>query len=133
MDRLKTIGANILVIAVIAVVLIWGVTRYRQWDQYSRGERAEAAGDAVAAIADYEAALHMYTPGSPLVERAAARLWAIGEIHERQGDRERALLAYRALRSSFYAVRWLVQPGREWIARCDDRIPRLVQTARPGN
>jgi len=127
MDKAKTIAVNGLVIAVAALLLIWGNTWYRQRTQFNRGETARAAGDQIAAIAGYEAAIHMYTPGSSLVQESAAKLWSIGEGFERGGDPARALIAYRSLRSSFYAVRGLNAPGMEWIARCDDRIAALVK------
>ncbi len=127
MDKAKTIAVNGLVIAVAALLLIWGNTWYRQRTQFNRGETARAAGDQIAAIAGYEAAIHMYTPGSSLVQEAAAKLWSIGEGFERGGDPVRALIAYRSLRSSFYAVRGLHAPGTGWIARCDDRIAALVK------
>lgn len=127
MERAKTIAVNGLVIAVIALLMIWGNTWYRQKTQFNRGESALAEGNYIAAIAGYEAAIHMYTPGSSLVERSAAKLWSIGEGFERAGDATRALIAYRSLRSSFYAVRGVTSPGRDWIARCDDRIAVLVK------
>ncbi len=127
MAKAKTITLNVAVTAFIAILLIWGTTWYRQRVQFFRGEAAFAAGDSIAAIAGYEAALHMYTPGSPLNERAAEKLWTMGEIMERRGDLDRALIAYRALRSSWYAVRWLVQPGEDWIVRCDRKIEELVK------
>lgn len=127
MEKAKTIALNVAVTALIALLLIGGTTWYRQTVQYSRGDAAQSAGDPIGAIAGYEAALHMYTPGSPLNERAAARLWSVGEAMETSGDLDRALIAYRALRSSWYAVRWLTQPGEEWIVRCDRKIAELVQ------
>ncbi len=127
MAKAKTIALNVAVTALIALLLIWGTTWYRQSVQFSRGEAAFAAADSITAIAGYEAALHMYTPESPLNERAAAKLWSIGEAMEMRGDLDRALIAFRALRSSWYAVRWLVQPGEQWIARCDRKIAELVQ------
>ncbi len=127
MEKTKTIALNVAVTALISLLLIWGTTWYRQTIQFARGEAAQAAGDTIGAIAGYEAALHMYTPGSPLNEQAAAKLWAVGEAMEKSGDADRALIAYRALRSSWYAVRWLTQPGEEWIARCDRKIAELVQ------
>jgi len=127
MEKFKTIAVNGVVIAVAAILLIWGNTWYRQRTQFIRGETALAARDYIAAIAGYEAAIHMYTPGSPFVQEAAIKLWAIGEGFERAGDPTRALIAYRAMRSSFFAVRGLTTPGREWIARCDDRIAALVK------
>jgi len=114
-----------LVIMAIALALVWGNTMARQHEQFSRGEAARARGDAMAAIAGYEAAMHMYTPGSSLVERAAERLWSLGEGFERRGEWEEALIAYRSLRSSCYAVRGLTQPGKAWIERCDTKIAML--------
>jgi hypothetical protein len=126
-ERTKNIIANVTVIAVIALVLIGGNTWWRQRTQFHRGEAALAARDYMAAISGYEAAIHMYTPGSPLVESSARRLWTMGEEFERVGDLDRALIAYRSLRSSFYAARWLVQPGREWIAGCDRKIAEILR------
>jgi hypothetical protein len=127
MEKAKTIAVNVAVIALVSILLIWGVTWYRQWRQFNKGEQALGAHDPIAAIASYEAAIHMYTPGSPLVGRAAEKLWETGRRLEASGDLERALIAYRALRSSFYATRSLYQPGTEWIARCDAKIDELVK------
>jgi hypothetical protein len=127
MEKVKTIAVNVLVIAIAALFLVWGNTWYRQRTQFNRGEAALAAGDYMAAIAGYEAAIHMYTPGSSLVTHAAEKLWSIGERFEQAGDATRALITFRALRSSFYAVHGLTRPGMEWIARCDERIAALVK------
>ncbi len=129
MEQIKAITINLLVIAFLAIILIWGNTFYRQMTQYDRGERALAKGDYMAAIAGYEAAIHMYTPASGRIEKSAARLWDIGERLEQNNDNERSIIAYRALRSSFYAVRWLYKPGKEWIRRCDDKIAQLLNNS----
>lgn len=126
-ERTRNIIANVTVIAVIALLLIGGNTWWRQRTKFHQGEAALAARDYMAAIAGYEAAIHMYTPGSHLVERSARRLWEMGGEFERVGDLERALIAYRALRSSFYAARWLMQPGEEWIAACDRKITEILR------
>jgi hypothetical protein len=127
MEKAKTIAVNVAVIAVISIFLFWGNTLYRQHVQFHKGEKALAAGNPIAAIAGYESAIHMYTPGSGLVDRAAEKLWAIGEEAERRGDIPKALNAYRALRSSFYAVRGLNAPGAQWISRCDGKIDQLLK------
>ena len=132
MEKAKTVAVNVLVVVVVAILLIWGNTWQRQRTQFNRGETALAARDYIYAIAGYEAAIHMYTPGSSLVQEAAVKLWAIGEGFERAGDPTRALIAYRSLRSSFYAVRGLNAPGKEWIARCDGKIAALVKAQAPG-
>ena len=128
MEQFKTIAVNVAVAALISLILLAGNTLYRQWSQFDKGEAAEKGGDLTLAIAGYEAAIHMYTPFSPLVESAAERLWRIAGEAEKRGDRQRALIACRALLSSFYAAKWLVQPGEEWIKRCDEKIAVLVNT-----
>ncbi len=132
MEKAKTITVNIVVIAVVSLILIWGNTLYRQHVQFNKGEKSFAAGDLIGAIAGYESAIHMYTPWSPTVETAAQRLWTIAEGFERMGDATRALIAYRSLRSSFYAVRGLSAPGQGWISRCDARIAPLVKAQAAG-
>ncbi len=126
MDKTKAIALNVIVIAVICLALIWGETYHRQRTQFYKGEAARARGDYIGAIEGYDSAIHMYTPGSSLVEKSAERIWNLGEVSERAGDRERALIAYRTLRSSFYAVRGFFVPGREWISRCDAKIAVLT-------
>ncbi|UFS72273.1 soluble NSF attachment family protein [Geomonas sp. RF6] len=123
----KKLALNIALVAVVSIVLLWGNTLYRQHVQFDKGEKAYAAGDFVGAVAGYDAAIHMYTPGSSLVERAAQKLWEIAEVCERSGDVPRALVAYRSLRSAFYGVAGLYSPGTDWIAKCDARIAGLVQ------
>lgn len=129
-DRTKTIALNVAIAAVLAVLFIAGNTLWRQWSQYNNGVGAAAKGDFTAAVSGYEAAIHMYVPLSPLVGKSARNLWGLAEQFERTGDRERALVAYRSLRSSFYGAKWLLQPGEDWIARCDERIARLVAPPR---
>lgn len=126
MTPAKVLISNGLIIVLIAMALLWGTTLFRQHQQFARGETALVRGDFPAAVAAYEATIHRYTPGSPLVERAAEKLWALANQCERRGDRERALIAYRSLRSSFYAIAGLTSPGREWISRCDQRIAALT-------
>jgi hypothetical protein len=126
MEKTKPIAVNIAVIALICVALIWGETYRRQRTQFYKGEAAQAKGDYIAAIAGYDSAIHMYTPGSSMIGRSAERIWNLGEDSERAGDTERALIAYRSLRSSFYSVRGFFTPGKEWISRCDAKIAKLV-------
>lgn len=132
-ERTKTIVVNGVVIAILAVVMFAGATQYRQWAQFSRGEQALAAGDHINAIAGFESAIHMYTPLSPLVERAAARLWIIGRDMETRGQRDKALIAFRALRSAFYSTHGLTKPGMRWIVICDEKIRLLSPPVRPAS
>lgn len=129
-DTLKYILVNGLAILACSLLLFLAGTWWRLETQFDLGEKALARGDFTACIAGYESAIHMYIPFHPKVEIAAQRIWYVAEANERQGDMARALIAYRALRSSFYALSWLTQPGTEWIARCDKRIAALVPLQR---
>lgn len=126
MSRIRSIAEHVAVAAVISILLIWANTQFRQWSQYKKGEDAVSKGDVIAAIAAYEASIHMYTPLSPLVERSAERLWQLAQSLEQRGDTAKAVLAYRSLRSSFYAVSTLLLTGSDWISRCDTRIAALI-------
>jgi tetratricopeptide (TPR) repeat protein len=125
-DKITSILANSIVIILASLLIFLAGTWWRMQTQYSLGEAALRRGDFTGAVAGYESAIHMYIPFNPKIEKSAQQLWAIGEANERLGDIKRALIAYRSLRSSFYAARWLVQPGTEWIARCDAKIAALV-------
>lgn len=125
----QKIVLQIFLISAVIVVLFWGNTLFRQHRQYSVGEQALARGDVIAAISGYASAIHMYTPGSSCVDTAADRLWSLGESLEQTGDTERALIAYRSLRSSYFAIRGLTNPGTEWIARCDRKLTKLTSNS----
>jgi hypothetical protein len=125
-ERIKILVVNGAMIVVICLLLFLGTTWWRMRTQFALGEDAMRRGDFAGAVAGYESAIHMYIPFHPTIEKAAQQLWAIAEANERQGDISRALIAYRALRSSFYAAKWLKTPGTDWIARCDRKIAALV-------
>jgi len=129
-QRIKKTTANAAIIIVLSLLLFLAGTWWRMQSQFQLGEAAFAKGDFTGALAGYESAIHMYLPSHPTIENAAQKLWLLGETAERQGDVNRALIVYRALRSAFYADRWLVQPGEEWIGRCDRKIASLVPLQR---
>ena len=124
--HIKTILVNAVVTGLLCLLFFFAGTWWRMQDQFSLGEAALQAGDFTGAVAGYESAIHMYIPFNPTIEKSAQQLWSVGESNERLGDINRALIAYRALRSSFYADRWLVTPGLDWIERCDKKIAALV-------
>jgi len=125
-ERIKIILINGICIVAISLLLFVAGTWWRMQTQFALGNEAFSKGDFPGAVAGYESAIHMYIPFHPTIEQSARQLWSLGEINERQGDINRALIAYRALRSSFYAARWLATPGTDWIARCDARIAALI-------
>lgn len=125
-EQFKSIVANGIVITLISLLLFCASTWWRMGSQFNQGEEALRRGDFPGAVAGFESALHMYIPYHPTIEKAAERLWQIGETNERLGDITRALISYRALRSSFYADHWLVTPGSTWIEKCDKKIAVLI-------
>jgi hypothetical protein len=129
-DKLKSALLNWVTIIVICFLLFLAGTWWRMSAQFALGEEALLRGDFPGAVAGFESAIHMYIPFHPTIGKAAEQLWQIGENSERQGDVARALIAYRALRSSFYADHWLMTPGEAWIARCDKKIAALVPLQR---
>ncbi|MGD0584685.1 MAG: tetratricopeptide repeat protein [Oryzomonas sp.] len=129
-ERIKKTVANAAIIIVLSLLFFIAGTWWRMQSQFQLGEAAFTMGDFTGALAGYESAIHMYLPFHPTIEKAAQKLWQLGETAERQGDVNRALIAYRALRSAFYADRWLAQPGKDWIVRCDQKIAGLVPLQR---
>lgn len=125
-QHLKSIIINGALIFIISLLMFASSTWWRMNTQYNRGEAALGRGDFAGAVAGFDSSLHMYIPFHPAIEKAAQKLWQIGETNERLGDVNRALIAYRTLRSSFYAAHWLVTPGKNWIAKCDQKIASLI-------
>ncbi len=125
-EQVKSSITNGVIIVLLSLALLGASTWWRMSTQFNQGEAALRKGDFVGAVAGFESALHMYIPYHPTIEKAANRLWQIGETNERLGDVNRALIAYRSLRSSFYAAHWLVTPGTVWIENCDKKIAALI-------
>jgi len=124
-SHVKTV-ITIVVVIFITIGLIWLETYKRQREQFKLAENYYSEKDYPNAIQRYDSTIHMYTPWSSRVKISAEKLWDIGKMYENQKEYERALDAYRSLRSSFYAVRWLVQPYQEWIDRCDTAITKVT-------
>jgi tetratricopeptide (TPR) repeat protein len=129
-EKIVSILLNGSIIAVLCLLLLLASTWWRLNCQFELGEAALRRGDFPAAVAGFESAVHMYIPFHPLIEESAGRLWHLGETNEQLGDVNRALIAYRALRSSFYAGHWLATPGLNWIERCDKKIAVLIPLQR---
>ncbi len=128
MEKVRIFKAvrGVIIIIVLLVAMVWVKTYFYGLDQYKQGEKAMASGDLKDAIADYETAIHMYTPFSKYVPESAERLWEIGQGFERSGDYDWALLAYRSIRSSFYGVRSIYTPYKDWIIRSDAQINKVL-------
>jgi hypothetical protein len=124
--RLRSIARHVALAASLGLILVTGDILLRQASQYRLAQQARKDGKFVPALTAYGSAIRMYVPGSPLTERSARTIWALAEERQAGGDPEGALLAYRELRSAFYAIHSIISPGKAWIARCDERIAALL-------
>lgn len=123
---LKVIG-QILAVFVLLIVMIWGRAYYFQQKFYREGEKALKEHNYKDAMTGYEWAIRMYTPFSGKVKDSCQKLWLIAEEYEKRGRLNWALITYRSLRSSIYAIRSFYTPYEEWIPRTDARIRRILE------
>jgi hypothetical protein len=115
------------VILVILVGMVWANTYYRGRAEYIEGEKYFKEAMFKDAIAAYGTSVRMYTPFSSYVPASLQRLWEIGEGYRQTGQYDRALIAYRDLRSGVYAIRSIYSPYEEWIPRTDERIAQTLE------
>ncbi len=94
--------------------------------------RAElAAGRVDAGVRHLRRAAHLYLPASPHVRDAYDALEAAARAAEARGQNDKALAAWRAVRASCLATRWLVVPYADRLARANRRIARLMALLPP--
>ena len=115
------LGVIVIFLAIVCIRSFWGSR-----ECYLQGEEQLQKGNYIRAVTFYDRSLHWYTPFNPYIERAAQRLWEIGNRAEEQGDTKLALIAYRTIRHSFYAARSFYTPGKDWISKCETRIAALA-------
>lgn len=132
MDKAKVFRfiKSALLIFLVMFAMVWVKTYFAGRAQYVEGEKNLKVNNLKEAITNYETAIHMYTPFSGYVPDSAQRLWDIGQGFERSGDYDWALIAYRSLRSSFYAVRSFYTPYQEWIDRSEKEIDLVLAAKR---
>lgn len=123
MNKKNLIRAFALFLALL--IAAWGWVGFQQRKHFKAAETFLGQSNRKLAIREYDAAMHFYTPFSPYVRKSTERLWQVGEMFEEEGRPDWARLAYSSIRSSFYAARSFYTPGRDWIARCDEKIAGL--------
>ncbi len=111
-------------LAVVVTRAIWEGN-----SELGAGDRAQARGDAAAAVSAWRRAARWYVPGAPHVSRAYDRLQALAEVAEGRGDSELALAAWRAIRGSILATRSFYTPHSERLGPANDRIAALMARA----
>lgn len=85
--------------------------------------------DRRAAVAHARRAASWYLPFAPHVDEAYRELRTLAIEAERQGERDTAFLAWRAIRSASMSTRWIVEPHRRERQEADAAIARLASEA----
>lgn len=89
-------------------------------------EKHAHEGDVDAAIVHYRRAARWYAPLSPYHVQALAGLGRIGAEAEQKGELERALTAYRAVRSAILSTRSFYVPEEARLSAANKRIAALM-------
>lgn len=118
--------AGIIAIGILLVLIIlWVRVFYGAMESYKKGETLLQEGQIIRAVTFFDRALHWYAPLNPYVDKAALRLWEIGEQAEKAGDERLSVIAYESIRNGFYGATHLLTPGKDWIGKVDSRLERL--------
>ena len=111
----------------LCLVVVARVTLYARRELLA-GRAALAAGRADVGVRHLRRAAHLYLPSSPYTREAYDTLESFARESETRGQSDRALSAWRAVRSSALATRWLVVPHRDRLDRANRHIARLMSS-----
>jgi hypothetical protein len=118
-----------------AVALVLGVASARVLVEsraaLDEGRAALARGAVDPGLRALRRAAHLYLPGNPANAGAYDALERFARDQETLGHQDHALVAWRAVRSSALATRWLIVPHRERLDRANRRIARLMALLPP--
>ena len=109
----------------LLLVILWGRSFYGSMQDFNRGETLLKENQIIRSITFFDRALHWYAPLNPYVEKAALKLWEIGEQAEKAGDKRLALIAYESIRNGFHGATHFVTPGKHWIRKVDAKLASL--------
>lgn len=126
--RRKVLSAakQISFVVLIIFIMVWGRACYFQQNHYTEAEAAFKDKNYKDAITSYEWTIRMYTPLSGEVEDACEKLWFIAGEYEKKRQIDKAIIAYRSLRSSIYSIKSFYLPYGKWIALTDEKIKGLL-------
>ena len=116
----------ILGLMAIGLIIIWGRAFYGSIRTYQKGEIYLEEKQYVRAVTFFDRSIHWYTPFNPYVQKSAERLWEIGELAEKQGDIQLALIAFRTIRNGFYGASHFRTPGMAWIRKSERKVNVLL-------
>jgi hypothetical protein len=112
-------------VALLLLLVLWLRVFYGSMQDYKTGEALLKETQTVRAITYFDRALHWYAPLNPYVEKAALKLWEIGEQAEKAGDKRLAVIAYESIRNGFHGATHFVTPGKDWIRKADSKLASL--------
>lgn len=119
-------------LTLVVLALVWIRAFFASKHAYQAGEGYFNKQQHIEAITFFDRSIHWYTPFNPYVHKSAQRLWEICTHAEQQGDIPLALMAARTIRRGFLAARSFYTPGRDWLDRCDAKIPLLMNQGLKG-
>jgi hypothetical protein len=120
-------------VSALLLLILWLRVFYGSMEAYKTGETLLKENQTIRAITYFDRSLHWYAPVNPYLERAATRLWEIGERAQKEGDLRMARIAFESIRNASYGTTHVFTPGREWIKKAESRINRLAASASHGN
>jgi hypothetical protein len=120
-------------VGVLLLLTLWLRVFYGSMEDYKTGETLLKENQTIRAITYFDRSLHWYAPINPYLERAATRLWEIGEKAQKEGDLRMAHIAFESIRNASYGATHIFTPGREWIKRAESKINQLAANASHGN
>jgi hypothetical protein len=112
-------------VGLLMLLVLWARAFYGSMKDYETGETLLKENQTIRAITYFDRSLHWYAPVNPYLERAATRLWEIGEKAEKDGDLRMALIAFESIRNASYGTTHVFTPGKDWIKRADSKINAL--------
>jgi hypothetical protein len=127
---LRTSTKALAIAGVILAVLAVRVVTASQ-AELAEARMLEGRGDVDASIVHYRRAATWYAPGNPFSTDALDRLLALGASAAEEGDRTRALLAYRSARGAILSARSFYTPHGERLAHANHAIADLLAAEEP--
>ena len=112
-------------IGVLVMLVLWARVFYGSMKDYETGETLLKENQVIRAITYFDRSLHWYAPINPYSEKAATRLWEIGEKAEKEGDLRMARIAFESIRNASYGTTHVFTPRKEWIKRAESKINEL--------
>lgn len=112
-------------VGILVLFVLWTRVFYGSMKDYETGETLLKGNQIIRAITYFDRSLHWYAPINPYLEKAATRLWEIGEKAQKEGDLRMARIAFESIRNASYGTTHVFTPGKEWIRRAESKIDEL--------